>query len=333
MLSGDYLNQLNTEIQVNYLLASVSSHVFELKAKNKSADIKSECIKKLEKGRKNLPDKFRLSINNEIMGKGFNTKKFKIFSSKKMPLLIELNNSDAGAFSVRTIFKNGDDLRQDILTLQVISLMDQIWKENGLDLKLTPYSVLGTGFMQGYLEFVADSATIAEIQNEYSIFNTFNSNSIKNYMIKRFVDMLYGSSKSQVYNSIAEIQSNFTSSTAGYCVMSYVLGLGDRHPDNIMINKNTGKLFHIDFGHFLGNVKSKYGFKRERDPFVFTKEMATFIKADVKKLVKSVIGSKDFRVSLNDEGSNPKLTKSVSTDSASSRGTFSRGKNFNNLIE
>ena len=42
----------------------------------------------------------------------------------------------------------------------------------------------------------------------------------------------------------------------------------------------TGNLFHIDFGHFLGNFKSKFGVSRgilfltiERAPFVFTEEM------------------------------------------------------------
>jgi len=30
----------------------------------------------------------------------------------------------------------------------------------------------------------------------------------------------------------------------------------------------------IDFGHFLGNFKSKFGINRERAAFVFTPEMA-----------------------------------------------------------
>ena len=35
-----------------------------------------------------------------------------------------------------------------------------------------------------------------------------------------------------------------------------------------------GHFFHIDFGHFLGNFKVKFGINRERAPFVFTDEMA-----------------------------------------------------------
>lgn len=45
---------------------------------------------------------------------------------------------------------------------------------------------------------------------------------------------------------------NFFRSLAGACVFEYVLGIGDRHSDNILVS-TTGLLFHIDFALFLGN--------------------------------------------------------------------------------
>ena len=43
------------------------------------------------------------------------------------------------------VLQAGDDLRQDMLTLQLIRLMDKIWLRSGLDLKLVTYQVLATG--------------------------------------------------------------------------------------------------------------------------------------------------------------------------------------------
>lgn len=61
----------------------------------------------------------------------------------------------------------------------------------------------------------------------------------------------------------------FRLSCTAYSVVTLVLGIGDRHNDNVMLKKN-GILFHIDFGHFLGNYKSFLGIRRERVPFLLT---------------------------------------------------------------
>ena len=49
------------------------------------------------------------------------------------------------------IFKHGDDLRQDQLILQIISLMYRLLRRENLDLKLTPYRVLATSSRHGIL--------------------------------------------------------------------------------------------------------------------------------------------------------------------------------------
>ncbi|KAK4883725.1 hypothetical protein RN001_007044 [Aquatica leii] len=108
-------------------------------------------------------------------------------------------------------------------------------KEN-LDLKLTPYRVLATSSKHGFLQFI-DSVTVAEVlATEGSIHNFFRK---------------HHPQESGPYGIAPEIMDTYVRSCAGYCVITYLLGVGDRHLDNLLLT-TSGKLFHIDFGFILG---------------------------------------------------------------------------------
>uniref|UniRef100_A0A673IVW5 phosphatidylinositol-4,5-bisphosphate 3-kinase n=1 Tax=Sinocyclocheilus rhinocerous TaxID=307959 RepID=A0A673IVW5_9TELE len=184
--------------------------------------------------------------------------KCKFMDSKMKPLWLMYKNKYD---TLGIIFKNGDDLRQDMLTLQMIQLMDVLWKTEGLDLRMLPYGCLSTGNKTGLIEVVKNSDTIANIQRN-------NSNSAATAAFNKDALLNWLKSKNPG-DKLDQAIEEFTLSCAGYCVATYVLGIGDRHSDNIMI-RETGQLFHIDFGHFLGNFKSKFGINRERVPFILT---------------------------------------------------------------
>ena len=60
------------------------------------------------------------------------------------------------------MYKNGDDLRQDQLILEMFSLMDKLLKGVNQDYKLTPYKALACSKSDGFVEFVPKTRTFQD---------------------------------------------------------------------------------------------------------------------------------------------------------------------------
>ena len=157
-----------------------------------------------------------------------------LFKSSLMPAKLTFVTAEAENYVA--LFKHGDDLRQDQLILQIITLMNRILQQENLDLKLTPYSVLATSSKHGFVQFI-ESQPIADVLTA--------EGSIQNYFRK------HNPSETGPHGIQAEVMDTYVKSCAGYCVITFILGVGDRHLDNLMITP-SGKMFHIDFGYILG---------------------------------------------------------------------------------
>ncbi|CAG9090354.1 unnamed protein product [Plutella xylostella] len=236
-----------------------------------------------------------------------NVQQCSYFASNTLPLKINFIGRDNAV--IPAMFKIGDDLRQDSLVLQIIRVMDALWLRSGLDLRLVCFQAVPTAARQGMIEIVSEAETLRAIQTEWGLTGSFKDKPIAEWLAKHNPSELEyqrardnftalwvlryhrqthrhtqtGSFKDKpiaewlAKHNPSELEyqrarDNFTASCAGYSVATYLLGICDRHNDNIML-KTSGHLFHIDFGKFLGDAQMFGNFKRDRVPFVLTHDM------------------------------------------------------------
>jgi phosphatidylinositol kinase/protein kinase (PI-3 family) len=146
--------------------------------------------------------------------------------------------------------KANDDLRQELMAMQLIRRFQEVFQEALIPLKLKPYEILITSSSSGLIEYLPNTISIDGLKKKLppeTNLNTFYRNFFK--------------------NSFEDAQRNFVESLAAYSLVCYLMQIKDRHNGNILIDMN-GRIIHIDFGFILGISPGNLNF--ENAPFKLT---------------------------------------------------------------
>jgi phosphatidylinositol 3-kinase len=222
------------------LIAVLSKISGDIKISKESIPRKVERVKHFLADPKNeiltIDPPLPLPLDPSVMITGVDPAETLVFKSSLFPIRITFKTTTRQKYQI--IFKTGDDLRQDQLVIQIITLMDQLLQKENLDLKLSPYKILATSVTAGAAQFVPSMSLQA-------IVTKYKGNQVLAYLKSNNPD---DKAPLGVRKEALDI---FVKSCAGYCVITYLLGVGDRHLDNLLLSPD-GHFFHADFGFILG---------------------------------------------------------------------------------
>ena len=201
---------------------------------NNSNDPKDAITKHLKSNTYYSKNNFYLPINIDKKFKGIDVDNIKIINSKTKPIILPCIYTEKNINKTFEIMLKKEDTRKEAIIMNIIKLMDYFLKKDAnLDLNIITYNILPISNEYGYIEFVNNSYTLYSIREEENF-------SIQNFIMEKNPKI-----------TAEQLRDNFTKSCAAYCVITYLLGIGDRHLDNIMIT-DKAYIFNIDFGYILG---------------------------------------------------------------------------------
>ncbi len=138
------------------------------------------------------------------------------------------------------LVKSNDDLRQEVFVMQMIHFYKSVFAKASLPIWLRTYRILSTSKDTGIIEYLIDSTSIHGLKSSED-FPVEGG-------LRAYFEKIYGPPSGKSFQAA---QRNFMLSLVGYSLVSYLLGLKDRHNGNIMIDVR-GRLIFIDFGFAMG---------------------------------------------------------------------------------
>jgi len=206
---------------------------------------------------------------------------------------------DNNAQKYKFLLKGNDDVRLDERIMQFFKLINSLLNrstKSGIGSQIVNYAIVPLAPKAGLISWVMGADTLHQIIIEHRDYHKI-SQSIEMEILNPLIPNIFSYLNSlQKFEFYGEVESNtkanevremmwvrspnsaawlsrsttFCTTTALMSMVGYIIGLGDRHPSNIMIHRETGRIIHIDFNDsFEVNLKrSNYP---EKVPFRLTR--------------------------------------------------------------
>jgi ataxia telangiectasia mutated family protein len=205
------------------------------------------------------------------------SEEFTLVGGINAPKLIKCYGSDGLIY--KQLVKSKDDLRQDAVMQQMFSLVNNLLHSNletrKRKLIIRTYKVIPLSPNTGILEWVENTIPIGEYlignpknpkngahvryrPNDKSSdqckkeFKACQKDKFNKFLVicENFKPVFHHFFLENFFHPVEwfEKRLTYTRSVASNSIVGYIVGLGDRHPNNILIDKKTAELIHIDLG-------------------------------------------------------------------------------------
>ncbi|XP_075580028.1 serine-protein kinase ATM [Pelecanus crispus] len=202
---------------------------------------------------------------------------FRLAGGMNLPKIIDCVGSDGK--ERRQLVKGRDDLRQDAVMQQVFQMCNTLLQQNTetrkRKLTIRRYKVVPLSQRSGVLEWCSGTTPIGEflVNTEEGAHKRYRPKDYSNYQCQKIMMDAQKKIPEDKYNIFMKVCENFqpvfryfcmekfldpavwfekrlayTRSVATSSIVGYILGLGDRHVQNILIDQQTAELVHIDLG-------------------------------------------------------------------------------------
>lgn len=207
--------------------------------------------------------------------------KISLASGLSRPKVISVTADDGQRYKM--LVKAGDDLRQDAIMEQVFDQLNEVFKKDERTrtrcLNVRTYKVIPLGHRAGIIEFVQNTIPLyAYLQPKHDNYypNDFTVKQCREEMSNAIYKSVNERVKvfEKIMNNTHPVlrhffldyfhspddwlrcRTSYSRSTATVSILGHILGLGDRHCNNILLDSSTGEVVHIDFGYAFDQGKT-----------------------------------------------------------------------------